>query len=105
MGRSERRELVSRLTVLLLHLLKWQFQPGLRGASWETSIQVQRIRLADHLADNPSLKSYLTEAVASAYRLGRLEAAGETGLAPETFPLSCPWSATDILDESFWPNG
>jgi hypothetical protein len=104
MGRSEKRELVSRLTVLVLHLLKWQFQPGLRGASWETSIKVQRIRLDDHLADNPSLKPQLADAVASAYRVGRLEAAGETGLKPEAFPAACPWSAAEILDENFWPN-
>ncbi len=104
MGRSEKRELVSRLAVLLLHLLKWQFQPGLRGASWDTSIRVQRIRLADHLADNPSLKPRLSEAIASAYRVARLEAAAETGLQAGMFPASCPWSAAEIPDEQFWPN-
>ena len=49
MGRSEKRELVNRLTVLLLHLLKWQFQPALRGNSWRLSIEKQRYRLEDHL--------------------------------------------------------
>jgi hypothetical protein len=104
MGRSEKRELVSRLTVVLLHLLKWQFQPGLRGTSWETTIKVHRIRLGDHLADNPSLKPHLAEAIASAYRVARLEASSETGLNPTTFPASCPWSVDEILDEEFWPN-
>jgi hypothetical protein len=103
MGRSEKRELISRLKVLLLHLLKWQFQPDRRGASWETSIQVQRIELADHLADNPSLKPHLPEAIASAYRVARLEASAETGLKPATFPAACRWSAAAILDEGFWP--
>jgi hypothetical protein len=46
----------------------------------------------------------LADAVASAYRVGRLEAAGETGLKPEAFPAACPWSAAEILDENFWPN-
>jgi hypothetical protein len=105
MGRSEKRELVSRLTVLLLHLLKWRFQPDRRGASWETSVKVQRIRLAEHLADNPSLRPQLPEAISSAYRVARLEAAGETGLKPATFPASCPWSAAELLDEDYWPNG
>jgi hypothetical protein len=104
LGRGEKRELVSRLRVLLLHLLKWQFQPGLRGASWEIGIQVQRIRLADHLADNPSLKRHLADAIASAYRVARLEASAETGLKLAAFPALCPWSAADILDEDFWPN-
>ena len=56
MGRTEKRELISRLSVLLLHLLKWRYQPERRSPSWEASIRVQRNRLADHLDDNPSLK-------------------------------------------------
>src|SRR4029077_12450499 len=68
MGRSERRELINRLTVLLLHLLKWQFQPGLRGNSWRLSIEEQRYRLEDHLNDNPSLKAQITLAIRDAYR-------------------------------------
>ena len=59
MGRTEKRELVSRLTVLMLHLLKWRFQPGKRCSSWETSITVQRNRLARHMTDNPSLKQMM----------------------------------------------
>ena len=54
MGRGEKRELVNRLTVLLLHLLKWRFQPGFRSASWSSSIREQRIRLASHMRHNPS---------------------------------------------------
>jgi hypothetical protein len=104
MGRSEKRELISDLRVLLLHLLKWHFQPGLRGASWESRIQIQRISIADHLADNPSLKPLLGEALASAYRLWRIEAAAETGLRPATFAVSSPWSVAEMLDEDFWPN-
>ena len=66
MGKSEKRELVSRLTVLMLHLLKWRHQPAGRCSSWETSIRIQRIQTQEHLADNPSLKAKLDEAVASA---------------------------------------
>src|SRR5271167_3180979 len=68
MGKTEKRELVSRLTVLLLHLLKWARQPALRGASWRLSIANARDEIADLLADNPSLKAQLGEIVASAYR-------------------------------------
>src|ERR1700676_1028911 len=56
MGKTEKRELVSRLTVLLLHLLKWRFQPELRGTSWRLSVEEQWLQVASHLADNPSLK-------------------------------------------------
>src|ERR1700748_2323834 len=54
MGRSEKRELVSGLTTLLQHLLKWQFQPGRQSTSWRLSIEKQ---LEDHMKDNPSLTS------------------------------------------------
>jgi hypothetical protein len=104
MGRTEKRELVSRLTVLLMHLLKWRFQAEKRGASWEATIEVQRNRLIDHLDDNPSLKPLLPQALAKAYRDARLEAAAETGLAIATFPEACPWSTEQALDGAFWPS-
>ena len=91
-GKSEKRQLVSRLTVLLLHLLKWRFQPGLRGNSWRYTIKVRRRDLARHLGDNPSLSAQLTAVVADAYASAVLLAAGETGLPEATFPAECPWS-------------
>jgi len=103
MGRSEKRELISRLTVLLLHLLKWQFQPSLRGTSWRATIQVQRISLDSHLADNPSLKSVLPAAIAQAYRIARIEAEKETGLSAEEFPALAPWDFDKVMNEDFWP--
>jgi hypothetical protein len=103
MGRTEKRELVSRLTVLLLHLLKWRFQPGLRGATREASVAVQRIKLVDHLDDNPSLKPQIPAAITAAYRVGRIEAAAETGIGQAAFPQSCPWTWLQILDANFWP--
>jgi len=104
MGRSERRELVNRLTVLLLHLLKWRFQPALRGNSWRLSIKEQRIRLAAHLEDNPSLKAELDWAILQAYRLAAIEAERETGLSESTFPTVCPFSFEQMMDERFWPD-
>ena len=55
LGKTEKRELVSRLIVLMVHLLKWRFQPSLRGRSWKLSVDEQRIAIDAHLADNPSL--------------------------------------------------
>ncbi len=103
MGRTEKRELMSRLRVLLLHLLKWRFQPGKRGPSGEASIRVQRDLLADHLEDNPSLKPLVPQALASAYRLASLEAVAETGLPRSTFPEDCPWIVDEVFDSGFWP--
>lgn len=104
MGRSEKRELVNRLVILLLHLLKWRYQPSLRGNSWRLSIKEQRIRLVSHLADNPSLKAKLDDAVTQAYRLALIEAERETGLPESTFPATCPFSFSQIMDDAFWPD-
>ncbi len=103
MGRAEKRELVNRLIVLLQHMLKWSFQPGRRGSSWEATISVQRHALERHLDDNPSLKSSLALAIEQAYRDAVIEAAGETGLPRQSFPAACPWTFGQIMDEDFWP--
>ena len=103
MGRSEKRELINRLIVLLAHLLKWRYQPAYRGPSWEVTIQHQRHALARHLVDNPSLKPKLPEAITDAYQDARGSAYAETGLSKETFPDTCPWAWPEIMDDEFWP--
>ena len=103
MGKTEKRELVSRLTVLLLHLLKWQYQPDGRGNSWRLSIANARDEIADLIADNPSLKSILDEVMASAYRYARRKAAIETEMAEEAYPAQCPWGFRETTDQGFWP--
>lgn len=104
LGRSEKRELINRLAVLLRHLLKWQHQPTLRSKSWQLTIKEQRLRLATHLADNPSLKAALDEAVGEAHRLAVIGAARETGFDEAMFPATCPFPAAAILDPDFWPD-
>src|ERR1700761_3439923 len=103
MGKTEKRELVSRLTVLLLHLLKWRHQPSHRGKSWRLPIANARNEIIDHLEDNPSLKAVLDSAMEQAYRSARLKAAIETELDEDAFPLRCPWSFDQAMDEGFWP--
>lgn len=105
MGRSEKRELVNRLVVLMLHLLKWRYQPGMRGNNWRLTVEEQHIRLSEHISDNPSLKTHLGEAQSTAYRLALIEAERETGLSRRQFPESCPWTFQQMLDDCFWPEG
>jgi hypothetical protein len=101
MGASERRELVNRLRVLLLHMLKWRYQPSHRGRSWQLSIENARDELADHLEDNPSLQSELgiSEAMQTAYRRARRSAERETGLSASTFPPECPWTFEQTMEQ------
>uniref|UniRef100_A0A7C4RSV9 DUF29 domain-containing protein n=1 Tax=Desulfatirhabdium butyrativorans TaxID=340467 RepID=A0A7C4RSV9_9BACT len=100
MGRSEKKELVNRLAILITHLLKWEFQPERRGRSWELTIREQRLKLSDHLRDNPSLTSVLEVALTSAYRLAMIKAIRETGLPESTFPEACPFTVEQIMGES-----
>ena len=103
MGARERRELVSRLAVLLAHLLKWRYQPERRSRSWQATIEVQRLDLADLLAENPSLKALLPELFAKAWRRAVILAVAETGLPKSTFPSAPEISPEQALDADFWP--
>ena len=104
MAKKIKRELESRLKVLLMHLLKWQYQPDRRGSSWEMSIKTQRRCIIDLLAENPSLKSKLEESITKAYRRAAYEAHIETGYPEEDFPPDCQWSFAQFMDISFWPD-
>jgi len=103
MGRSEMRELESRLAVLLAHLLKWRYQPSHRGTSWEATIREQRRKVYRVLVQNPSLKQNIDESLVEAYGDARLAAMRETGFKLHIFPVDCPWLFIDALDDSFWP--
>lgn len=106
MSATERRELISRLEILLMHLLKWQFQPAFQGRSWVLTIEEQRLKLEDHLHDNSSLKNpqFLQESIERAYRRALVAAEKETGLASKTFPKSCPYSFEQMMDMEFYPD-
>jgi hypothetical protein len=106
MSATERRELISRLEILLMHLLKWQFQPAFQGRSWLLTIKGQRLQLNDHLDENPSLKNpdFLQESIKKAYCRALVAAEKETGLASKTFPKSCPYSFEQIMDMAFYPD-
>ena len=106
MGKHEKRELSSRLSVLLMHLLKWQFQPTRRVTSWELTIKEQRSELVHHLKENPSLKNptYFAETFEHAYEIAVLKAAKETKLSLNAFPNVCKWDISQILDSDFLPN-
>ena len=103
MGKTEKRELISRLTVLLLHLLKWRYQPALRGASWRATIKVRRRDIVRHLEDNPSLRAKIAQAMADAYGDAIILAAAETGFAEASFPAASPWPFEQAIDADFWP--
>ena len=104
MGRSERRALGSHISVLVAHLLKWQFQSTHRSSSWRGSIHNARSSIQDLLDDSPSLRNQLAPLVASKYRNARFNAANETNLSESAFPDDCPYPLDDLLNFDFWPD-
>jgi hypothetical protein len=113
MSKSEKRELISRLVVLLAHLLKWQYQyqqladrwqQTWQGGSWRGSIIEQRWQIMRQLQDSPSLKSYLPEALNQAYSPAVKIAVAETRLPLTTFPQICSYTLEQILDENYYPD-
>lgn len=100
-----RSEIRSRLRILLVHLLKHQFQPAKVSPSWLATIKVQRLELMDILDENPSLRPYPGEALVKVYRSARAGAAGQTKLPESTFPTSCPYTIDQVLDPAFLPGG
>jgi hypothetical protein len=103
LGNSQRQEIESRLSVLLAHLLKWQFQPERR--SWSATLSVQRLEIARVIKRSPSLKDYPAGSFLDEYELAVLKASGETGLPVDAFPKQCPYTIEQVLDRSFFPGG
>lgn len=104
MGRSNLRELRSRLVVLLVHLLKWQMQPVGRTNSWSATIAEQRRRIRRLMRRAPGVRPLLAPALAEAYDDARANAATEAGLAVEIFPPACPYTADQVLSATFLPD-
>lgn len=99
LGRSTKNALESYFVVLLIHLLKKEFQPSRRSKSWEYSIKFSRINIEIILRTNPSLKRNIPEIIREAYDYARKRAALETNLDKSIFPEECPWDLEEILKE------
>lgn len=103
MGNSDKQALESNLVVILLHLLKWQYQPNKRTLSWENSIAEHRQRIKRIFRNSPSLKRYFHQVFAECYLDTRKQAKIQTRLPLEDFPEICPFTSEQVLDEDFLP--
>ncbi|MEO0768748.1 MAG: DUF29 domain-containing protein [Cyanobacteria bacterium J06649_4] len=103
LAREDKKALRSYLEVLLLHLLKWQFQPSKRSKSWKTSIIRSRFEIEDIIGDSPSLQNYLPTVIDKVYKRARVIAEQETGLPRQHFPAECPYTLVQALDIEFFP--
>lgn len=103
LGKSERRGITSQLIRLLLHLLKWQYQPQRRSDSWLDSITDARTQIELAIIDSPSLKLYIAERLEESYQRARRQAAKQTNLTLAVFPEQCPYLLALVLDEDWLP--
>jgi Domain of unknown function DUF29 len=104
LGKSERRGIISQLTRLLMHLLKWQYQPQRRSDSWLDSITDARTQIELVIRDSPSLKNYPAEQLEESYQRARRQAAKQTNIEISLFPANCPYSLELVLDEDWLPD-
>ncbi len=103
MGKRDRRAMGSYLRNILMHLLKWQYQPERRATSWQGSINSGRVELEVLLNESPSLNSQLLAALPDEYRRARKQASLETGLPLSAFPDECPFTLEHITGD-YWPD-
>ena len=104
MGSNDKREIKSRLIVLIMHLLKYKYQPKKKTKSWTSTIITQRDELELVLENSPSLNPFLKENISECYEKARKNAARETKLALTTFPLECPFTPEQIIDSDYFPD-
>ena len=101
MGRSEKKSVTSNLRILLMHLLKYKYQPEKRSNSWLFTIVEHRKRLKEAFKTSPSLKRYFTEVFQECYQDAIDLASAETGLTREKFPPTCPFTPENTLDPDY----
>ena len=105
LGKRDWRELGSRLEVLMMHLLKWCYQPDRCEYShrWYDTILEQRGQIQSLVDDDPSLHAHVEALLGQRYARARRRASGETEFSGTRFPQACPWNAAQVLDDEFWP--
>jgi hypothetical protein len=103
LGKSERRGITSQLTRLILHLLKWQFQPQRRSDSWLDSITDARTQIELAIEDSPSLKAHPATQLEDCYQRARRQAAQQTNLEISRFPIDCQYDLDLVLSHGWFP--
>lgn len=103
MGISNENQLINRFSILIAHLLKWQFQPDFRGRSWSGTIKEQRNKIERLLRKNPSLKSKISEALEEGFSDSKNVIEKETPIDLKLIPEECPYTFEQIINDEFYP--
>lgn len=103
MGNSQKQALESNLKVILMHLLKYKYQPEKRSNSWLYTLTEHRQRIRKAFKNSPSLKRHFLQEFADVYLDAKKLAAIETGLSSQTFPAASPFTPDQVTDEEYLP--
>ncbi|MCI4624930.1 MAG: DUF29 domain-containing protein [Candidatus Magnetoovum sp. WYHC-5] len=103
MSRSYKRELFSRLSVLITHLLKWQYQYKKRSRSWSKTVYTQRREIKIVLKFSPSLKYNIEIIINDAFEDAKFEFEKQTKISKDILPAICPYTFKQLSDYDFWP--
>jgi len=99
LGKSERSAIASQMERIMVHLLKWQYQPQRRSDSWLDSINDGRSQIRRKIEDSPSLRSHPEQVLEKEYVRARREAARQTGLEISVFPELCPFIIEQVIED------
>ena len=99
LSNRERDAIESHLETLVMHLLKWRYQPDRRSRSWEATIKVARRNIAKLLRRSPSLRRNLAASLNEIYPNARIRAGAVTGLADDAFPEACPFTLDQVIGD------
>jgi len=103
MGNRDKRQLINRLSVLISHLLKWQFQSEKQSKSWKLTIKEQRLKVHELLSESPSLKHELNEKMLLTYKYALILTTKQTKINEKILPKKCPYSLEQCLNNKFFP--
>jgi hypothetical protein len=103
MGNSQKQALESNLKIILMHLLKYKYQADKRTNSWRYTIVEHRQRIRKAFKSSPSLRRHFLQEFADVYLEARQLAVVETELSPNIFPIECPFTTDQALDEAYFP--
>lgn len=106
MGRRERKELKSRLIVLIEHLLKlmyWDVEKAYNAKEWRSTVVEQRRQIALLLEASPSLRPWLGETFLDGCQNAREDALRKYQISSDIFPIEPPFTIADVLNSDYLP--